>query len=238
VIIERSKVDIIRKIKKGRTKDEEVVRVVEKMKKTGVKILQRDEWQMEEDLVLKEGKVYMLKDKELQTEIIQLHHDIPVAGHGERWKTMELVTRNYWWPGVTRDIGRYVEGCDMCQRMKNRTEEVAGKLKLSEVPKKLWTHLTVDFITKLPLVARKDAILVVCDKLSKMTDFVTTTEGLARLFKDNIWKLHGLLESIVLDRGLQLVVELTKELNGMLGIEIKLLTVFYLQTDRQTKQMN
>jgi len=238
VIIERSKVDIIRKIKKGRTKDEEVVRVVEKMKKAGVKILQRDEWQMEEDLVLKEGKVYMLKDKELQTEIIQLHHDIPVAGHGERWKTMELVTRNYWWPGVTRDIGRYVEGCDMCQRMKNRTEEVAGKLKLSEVPKKLWTHLTVDFITKLPLVARKDAILVVCDKLSKMTDFVTTTKGLARLFKDNIWKLHGLLESIVLDRGLQFVVELTKELNGMLGIEIKLLTVFYLQTDRQTKQMN
>jgi len=238
VIIERSKVDIIRKIKKGRTKDEEVVRVVEKMKKAGVKILQRDEWQMEEDLVLKEGKVYMLKDKELQTEIIQLHHDIPVAGHGERWKTMELVTRNYWWPGVTRDIGRYVEGCDMCQRMKNRTEEVAGKLKLSEVPKKLWTHLTVDFITKLPLVARKDAILVVCDKLSQMTDFVTTTEGLARLFKDNIWKLHGLLESIVLDRGLQFVVELTKELNGMLGIEIKLLTVFYLQTDRQTKQMN
>ena len=238
MIIERSKVDIIRKIKKGRTKDEEVVRVVEKMKKAGVKILQRDEWQMEEDLVLKEGKVYMLKDKELQTEIIQLHHDIPVAGHGERWKTMELVTRNYWWPGVTRDIERYVEGCDMCQRMKNRTEEVAGKLKLSEVPKKLWTHLTVDFITKLPLVARKYAILVVCDKLSKMTDFVTTTEGLARLFKDNIWKLHGLLESIVLDRGLQFVVELTKELNGMLGIEIKLLTVFYLQTDRQTKQMN
>jgi len=104
---------------------------------------------------------------------------------------MELVTRNYWWPGVTRDIGRYVEGCDICQRMKNRTEEVAGKLKLSEVPKKLWTHLTVDFITKLPLVTRKDAILVVCNRLSKMTDFVATTEGtlaegLARLFNDNI----------------------------------------------------
>jgi len=48
----------------------------------------------------------------------------------------ELVTRNYWWPGVTRDVGRYVEGCDMCQRMKNRTEEVAGKLKLSKVPEK------------------------------------------------------------------------------------------------------
>jgi len=50
---------------------------------------------------------------------------------------MELVTRNYWWPGVIRDIGRYIESCDMCQRMKNRTEVMIEKLKLSEVPEKL-----------------------------------------------------------------------------------------------------
>ena len=118
----------------------------------------------------------------------------------------ELVTRNYWWLEVTRDIGKYVKGCDMCQRMKNRTEEVAGKLKISEVPEKLQTHLIVDFITKLPLVVEKDAILVVCDRLSKITYFVATIEGilakgLARLFKDNIWKLYRLPESIVSDRG-------------------------------------
>jgi len=86
--------------------------------------------------VLKEGKVYVLKDEKLRAEIIQLHHDVLVAEHGGRWKIMELVTRNYWWPGVTRDVGRYVEECDMCQRMKNRIEEVAGKLKLSKVPEK------------------------------------------------------------------------------------------------------
>ena len=61
--------------------------------------------------------------------------------------------------------------------MKNKTEIPAGKLKLSKVPEKLWTHLMMDFITKLPLVAGKDVILVVCDKLSKMTYFVTTIEG-------------------------------------------------------------
>jgi len=80
--------------------------------------------------VLKEEKVYVPKDGELRAEIIWLHHDIPVAGHGGRWKTTELVTRNYWWPGVIRDIGRYVEGYDMCQKMKNRMKEVVGKLKL------------------------------------------------------------------------------------------------------------
>ena len=84
-----------------------------------------------------------------------------------------------------------MEGCDLCQRIKNRTEEVAGKLKLSKILKKPWTYLTVDFIMKLLVVAGKDTILVVCNKLSKMTYFVATTEGmsaegLVRLFRDNV----------------------------------------------------
>jgi len=96
---------------------------------------------------------------------------------------------------------------------------------------------------KLPVVAGKDAILVVCDRLSKMTHFVATTkgtsvEGLARLFRDNIWKLHGLPESVVSDRGPQFAAELTKELNGMLGIQTKLSTAFHPQTDGQTERMN
>ena len=222
---------------------EDVVRVVEEMKKVGVRELWGNEWKIEGELVLKGGKVYVPKDEELRVEIIRLHHDVPAVGHGGKWKTVELVTRNYWWPGVTRDVEKYVEGCDLCQRMKNRTEELAGKLKLSEVPQKTWTHLMVDFITKLPVVAGKDAVLVVCDRLSKMTHFVATTEGtsaegLVRLFRDNVWKLHGLLESMVLDRGPQFVAELTKELNKMLGIKTKLSTAFHPQTDGQTERMN
>ena len=243
VIIEGPEVDIIEKIKKARGKDEEVVRIVEEMKKANVKELRGEEWRIEEDLVIKEGKIYVPKDTELKAEVIRLHHDVPAAGHGGRWKTVELVMRNYWWPGVTRNVGRYVEGYDGCQRMKNRTEEPVGKLKLSEVPEKPWTHLMVDFITKLPVVAGKDAILVVCDRLSKMAHFVatmevTSAEGLARLFRNNIWKLHRLLESIISDRGPQFVAEFTRELNKMLGIETRLLTAFYLQTDGQTEQMN
>ena len=58
--------------------------------------------------------MYVLKDKKLRTEFIPLHHDIPIAGYEEKWKTGELVTRNYWWPGVTREVGQYVEGYDLC----------------------------------------------------------------------------------------------------------------------------
>ena len=227
VVVEGPEVEIVEKIRKARSKDEDVVRVVEEMKKVGVKELRGNEWKIEEDLVLKEGKIYVPKDEELRVEVIQLHHDVPAAGHGGRWKMVELVTRNYWWPGMMRDVGKYVEECDLCQRMKNRIEEPAGKLKLSEVPQKTWSHLTMDFITKLPVVAGKDAILVVCDRLSKITHFIATTEGLARLFRDNVWKLHGLPESVVSDRGPQFVAELTKELNRMLGIKTKLSTVFH-----------
>jgi len=243
VVVEGPKVDMLEKIKRARSKDEDVVRVVEEMKKAGVRELHRKEWQIKGDLMLKEGKVYVLKDEKLRAEVIQLHYNVLAAGHEGRWKTVELVTRNYWWPGVTRDVGRYVEGCDLYQRIKNRTEELAGKLKLSEVPKKHWVHLTVDFITKLLVVVGKDAILVVCDWLPKMTHFVATTEGtsaegLVRLFWDNVWKLHGLPESVVSDRGPQFAVELTRELNRMLEIKKKLSTTFHPQTDGQTERMN
>jgi len=119
-------------------------------------------------------------------------------------------------------------------------EEIVEKLKLSKVLEKLWTHLMVDFIMKLPIVARKDVILVVCNRLSKMVHFVATTEGtlakgLARLFRDNMWKLHRLLKSVVLDRGPQFVAELMKELNRMLGIQMRLSTAFHPQIDGQTE---
>ena len=84
VIIEKPEVDILKKIKKVRSKNEDVVRIVEEMKKAKVKELRGEEWKIEEDLVLKKGKIYVLKDEELRAEIIWLHHDVLVAGHGRR----------------------------------------------------------------------------------------------------------------------------------------------------------
>ena len=95
---------IVKKIKKARDKDEEVIKVVEEMKKVGVKMLREEEWQIEEGLVLKEGRVYVPKDEELRVEIIRLHHDMLIVGYRKQWKMVELVTRNYWWPEVTKEV--------------------------------------------------------------------------------------------------------------------------------------
>ena len=83
----------------------------------------------------------------------------------------------------------------------------------NSVPEKPWVHISVDFITKLLLVQGYNSILVVVDRLTKMVHFILTTEkisaeGLARLFRDNVWKLHGLPESIISDRGPQFMIEI------------------------------
>ena len=81
VVIEESEVDVV---EKARGKDKEIVRIVEEMKKAGVKELKDKEQQIKRDLVLKEEKVYILKDEELRVEIIWLHYDIPIVRYRER----------------------------------------------------------------------------------------------------------------------------------------------------------
>jgi len=136
-----------------------------------------------------------------------------------------------------------VEGCNTCQHNKNHTEQLAGKLMPNLISEKPWMHISVDFITKLLLVQGYHSILVVVNRLTKMVHFIpimekTLAEELARLFRDNVWKLHGLPEHIISDRGLQFVAGLIKELNEMLEIKSKLLMVFHLQTDGQAERVN
>jgi len=96
---------------------------------------------------------------------------------------------------------------------------------------------------KLPLAQEYDSILVVVDRLTKIVHFISITEktlaeGLARLFRDNVWKLHRLPESIISDRGPQFAIGLIRELNEILEIKSKLSTAFHPQTDGQMERVN
>jgi len=185
---------------------------------------------------MKEGRIYV-PEGDLRREIIQLHHNTPVGGYRGRWKMAELIARNYWWPGVMKEVGRYIDGCDACQRYKNQSEAPAGKLMPNAILEKLWSHISADFITKLPLAQEYDAILVVCNHFIATTE-KTLAEELAKLFQDHVWKLHRLLESIISDRGAQFAAEMMRELNNLLGIQTKLSTAYHPQIDGQTERIN
>ena len=101
----------------------------------------------------------------------------------------------------------------------------------------------MDFIIKLPVSKGHDLILVVCDRFLKISHFVATTEKtiaeeLAKLFRNNVWKLYGLPESVISDRGPQFAVGMIKKLNKMLGIETKLSMAYHPETDGQTERTN
>jgi len=130
-------VDLLEEVRKSKVKDNKIVKAVEKMKRAGVKMLRDEEWREIDSVMYKERKVYVPKDDRLRAEIIRLHYNTPVEGHGGQWKIVELVTQNFWWPGITKELKQYVEGCNACQCNKNRTEQLAGKLMPNSIPEKL-----------------------------------------------------------------------------------------------------
>ena len=97
-------VNLLEKVKQSKVKDDKVVKAVEEMKQAGVKMLRDEEWREVDSIMYKEGKVYVPKDNALKTEIIRLYHNTPVGEHGGQWKTVELVTRNFWWLGVMKEV--------------------------------------------------------------------------------------------------------------------------------------
>ena len=136
-----------------------------------------------------------------------------------------------------------MKGCNFYQRNKNCTERPASKLMPNSILEKPWIYILADFITKLPLAQGYDSILVVVDQLTKMVHFILTiertlAEELTRLFRNNVWKLHGLSKSIISDKGPQFAVGLMKELNRILRIESKMSTISHPQIDRQTERVN
>jgi hypothetical protein len=71
------------------------------------------EWSESDGLLMFRGKIYVPKDRELGCRIIEEHHDTCIAGHAGCFKTLELVSCNYWWPQMCRYIGTYVKHCDL-----------------------------------------------------------------------------------------------------------------------------
>jgi len=130
---------------------------------------------------------------------------------------LELVSRDYLWPQMSRYIGQYVSTCDLCLRMKLIRQALVGKLHPLRIPDLRWDTLSMDFVVELPLSSGHDAVMTVVDSVLKRAHFIltytmVTAEGAARLFLYQVWKHHGLPKCVVSDRGPQFVACFTREL--------------------------
>ena len=111
---------------------------------------------------------------------------------------------NYWWPGLSGYVAQYVHGCNTCNRVKSFPTQKVRKLMLNKIPDRRWQIISVDMIGELPESCGNNAILVVVDRLSKCIHAIPTvtsvdSEGVARLFLENVWRHHGLPDEIISD---------------------------------------
>ena len=117
-------------------------------------------------------KRWIPEDEGLRTTIISQCHDNSLAGHGGIAKTTELVSRQYYWPKMRETIKRYVKNYDTCQRSKAVQHAPYELLQRNEVPDQPWRSIAMNFITDLLESDRYDIILVVIDRLTKISHFI------------------------------------------------------------------
>ncbi len=196
------------------------------------------------DRYLLRGHQIVVPDyKDMRLNILQRRHDAPVAGHPGREKTIELILRDYWWPGLAKDVGRYVEECHSCSRNKARHHVPYGLYKPIPVPTQPGAALSFDFIEGLPVSKGYTQILVVVDRFTKRVLFIPTVKeltavGLGQLFLDHVFRHYGLPDSIISDRGHQMLNKFWADFCKRLGISHNKSTAYRPQTDGQTERVN
>lgn len=145
---------------------------------------------------------------------------------------------------MAKDIRAYIRSCDSCQRNKARNLRPAGLLKPLPVPQDRWEDVSMDFVFGLPRTSRgHDGVLVFVDRLSKMAHFIPTKQTVtapevARLFIDNVYRLHGLPKSIVSDRDPRFTGNFWRSLFKILKTKLNMTTAFHPQADGQTERTN
>jgi len=211
--------DILRDIQQGtkQLKEEPVARAAQELWKSSTRSLRSAEWLERDGLLYYCGCIYIPDTSGLCRRMVSLCHDTKVAGHPGRFKTLELVSQNYWWPNMSRYVGMYVSHCNLCLRTKIQRHLPTGELKPLPIPEERWDVISVDFILELLESGRYDSIMVAVDSVGKRSHFVktvttVTAAGAANLYLRNVWKLHGLPRKVISDREPQFVAAFMKEL--------------------------
>ena len=146
--------EILDKIKRNNTKEQEVIQVLEK--DDGLL------WE-EDEIVYLEGRIYILNNKKIKKRILWENYDLVDVGHPGQHRMLELLKRNYWWLGLKEDIKKYVQDCFKCQQNKVQHQRKLGELYPLEIPQEPWQEISINIIGPLPKSNGMNAIVVIID---------------------------------------------------------------------------
>ena len=181
----------------------------------------------------------------LRPSLLQEAHNIPIAGHLGASKTIARLSRHFYWPRLPRDVRNYVTNCITCQANKyGAPTTTPGLLQPLPIPSSPWQSIAMDLVTDLPLTPRgHDTFILFICRLTKLIHVVPTTktissEGVARIFYDNIYRLHGWPQSIVSDRDPRFTANFWTSLTQLTGTTLNMSTADHPQTDGQAENAN
>jgi hypothetical protein len=181
-------------------------------------------------------------DPSIRTLLLREYHDTPTAGHLGYDKCLANIRRNYFWNSLTQDLKRFISSCTTCQQIKPSNQLPAGLLKPLSIPHRPWESIAMDFMLSLPISDKgNDGVIVFTDRLTKFSHFVPcrttiTAEGVADLYFENVFRLHGLSRSFVSDRDSKFTSIFWTKLCSLLGTDMRLSTSFHPQTDGQSER--
>ncbi|KAI2645724.1 Transposon Tf2-9 polyprotein [Labeo rohita] len=167
----------------------------------------------------------------LRQEVLQWGHDSTLAGHPGVQRTITFIARAFWWRTLRRDVQLYVQACNTCARSKTNNTPSTGELQPLPIPKRPWSHISIDFVTGLPESLGKNTILTIVDRFSKAVHLVALTglpsaKTTVELILEHVVRLHGFPKDIVSDRGPQFTAKFC------------LSSGFHPQTNGQTERAN
>lgn len=170
-------------------------------------------------------------------------HDSSVGEHSGVTATFQRVAGVFWWAGLREQVLQYVTACHICQLSKHKNVHSPGLLQPFPIPEQAWSHISMDFIEQLPVSTKKDTIWVIVDRFTKYAQFIAlshpyTASSLATVFLDMVYKLHGLLISVVSDRDKIFTSSFWQQLFKLIGNEQHLSTTYHPQSDGQTERVN
>src|SRR5258705_12937539 len=206
--------------------------VVKALKHLDAGELCSDEWMHMEGVVLYQGRVYIPDNPQLHHDLVHAHHSTVVVRHPGHWKTLELVSQNYWWPGLSRYVAKFITGCNACNWTKTFLTQKVGKLIPNKVPDRHWQVISIDMIRELPDSKGYNATLMVVDCLSKQIHAICTVTSLdsarvAWLFLEHIWCHHRLPEEVISNHGPAFVSNFSHDLATLLGVKLTLSTSYH-----------